>query len=65
MELTGRGEESAWFSFLNELRRELPVMQNGYYETMDGTITATPEQTDLIDQYLNWSYYKLKDKKVS
>lgn len=65
LELTGRGEESAWFSFLNELRRELPVMQNGYYETMDGTITATPEQTDLIDQYLNWSYYKLKDKKVS
>ncbi|WP_241426615.1 LTA synthase family protein [Dysosmobacter acutus] len=65
LELTGRGEESAWFSYLNELRRQLPVMQNGVYETMDGTVTSSPEQTELISKYLNWSYYKLKDKKVS
>ena len=65
LELTGRGDESAWFSYLNELRRQVPVMQNGVYETIDGTVTSSPEQMELISKYLNWSYYKLKDKKVS
>ena len=27
LELTGRGDDTAWFSFLNELRREAPVVQ--------------------------------------
>ena len=40
-------------------------MQNGVYETIDGTVTSSPEQMELISKYLNWSYYKLKDKKVS
>lgn len=66
LELTGRGEESPWFSFLNQLRRELPVVQKKTYMTMDGTITPllTSAQQELIDQWRQWSYYKLRYKEV-
>ena len=66
LELTGRGEESPWFSFLNQLRRELPVVQKKTYMTMDGTITPllTSAQQEMIDQWRQWSYYKLRYKEV-
>lgn len=66
LELTGRGEESPWFSFLNQLRRELPVVQKKTYMTMDGTITPllTSAQQEMIDQWRQWSYYKLRYKEA-
>lgn len=66
LELTGRGEESPWFSFLNQLRRELPVVQKKTYMTMDGTLTPllTSDQQAMIDQWRQWSYYKLRYKEV-
>lgn len=66
LELTGRGEESPWFSFLNQLRRELPVVQKKTYMTMDGTFTPllTSDQQKMIDQWRQWSYYKLRYKEV-
>ena len=66
LELTGRGEESPWFSFLNQLRQELPVVQKKTYMTMDGTITPllTSAQQEMIDQWRQWSYYKLRYKEV-
>lgn len=66
LELTGRGEESPWFSFLNQLRRELPVVQKKTYMTMDGTLTpmVTSDQQKMIDQWRQWSYYKLRYKEV-
>lgn len=66
LELTGRGEESPWFAFLNQLRRELPVVQKKTYMTMDGTLTplVTSDQQTLIDQWRQWSYYKLRYKEV-
>ena len=66
LELTGRGEESPWFAFLNQLRRELPVVQKKTYMTMDGTLTplVTSDQQALIDQWRQWSYYKLRYKEV-
>ncbi len=66
LELTGRGEESPWFAFLNQLRRELPVVQKKSYMTMDGTLTPliTSDQQALIDQWRQWSYYKLRYKEV-
>ncbi len=48
LELTGHLETSPWFSFLNDLRRETPVVQ------------PTTAQTDAIAQWRRWSYYKLK-----
>ncbi len=66
LELTGRGEESPWFAFLNQLRRELPVVQKKTYMTMDGTLTplVTSDQLNMIDQWRQWSYYKLRYKEV-
>ena len=67
LELTGRREESPWFFFLNELRRELPVVQNDLCQLSDGSVTGelTAEQEDLIRQWRRWSYYKLQYKEVS
>ena len=66
VELTGRTGESPWFDFLNQLRRELPVVQKKTYLTMDGTYTKiiSTEQEQLIDQWRKWSYYKLRYKDI-
>ena len=66
LELTGRGEESPWFSFLNELRRELPVVQKSTYQLADGSLTGTlsGEQRELVQKWRRWSYYKLQYKEV-
>ena len=66
LELTGRGDMSPWVSFLNQLRRELPVVQNGLYETLDGAVlTQLPQElSQQVDQWRQWSYYKLKYKTV-
>lgn len=62
LELTGRGEVSPWFAFLNEMRRELPVLHNGYYESADGEITteSTSEEAALVSRMRCWAYYKLR-----
>ena len=62
LELTGRGEVSPWFAFLNEMRRELPVLHNGYYEGADGEITTeqTAEEAALVSRMRCWAYYKLR-----
>ena len=66
LELTGHSEGSPWFSYLNELRRELPVVRNGSYMTAEGTLTFSPTETQekLISKWRNWSYYKLREEEV-
>ena len=66
LELTGRGQESPWFAFLNELRRELPVVQKKTYLLPDGTYTKviSDEQRELVQKWRQWSYYKLRYKDV-
>ena len=66
LELTGRGEESPWFSFLNQLRRELPVVQKTVCQLPDGSMTEEfdPEQQDLLQKWRRWSYYKLQYKEI-
>lgn len=61
-ELTGHAEGSPWFSFLNELRREMPVVQKETYLLADRSAT-TELSSDLaaqIQKWRQWSYYKLK-----
>lgn len=69
LELAGRAQESAWFQYLTELRRELPVIQKETVMHADGSITTVDEleqaQKDLIAKLRNWSYYKLKYKDVN
>ena len=66
LELTGRGEESPWFAFLNELRRELPVVQKTICQTADGSVIGelTAQQQSLLQKWRRWSYYKLQYKEI-
>ena len=66
LELMGRGEETAWFAFLNQLRRELPVVQKSTYQLADGSFTEelSGEQRELVQKWRRWSYYKLQYKEV-
>lgn len=66
LELTGRKDEDPWFSFLSQLRRELPVVQKTIYRTGDGVYTKEPDSTLLDDvaRWRQWSYYKLRYQDV-
>lgn len=68
LELTGRGEDTAWFAFLNELRREVPVVQKTACVTADGVqgeISALPDTVrEELARWRQWSYYKLKYKEI-
>lgn len=61
LELTGRGEEDAFFQYLNEMRRELPVVSGGRYKDSDGNIITklSEAQKALVDKLQRWSYYRL------
>nr|WP_326185067.1 LTA synthase family protein [uncultured Oscillibacter sp.] len=79
LELTGRGGESPWFAFLNQLRRQTPVVQKKTYLLMDGTYVlerdldqwapeSGPSGDDIRESVLRWrqwSYYKLRYKDVT
>ena len=78
VELTGRGGESAWFRFLNDLRRVVPVVQKKTYVTLDGDIIPDRELDSwapaegasglqirqLIQKWRQWSFYKLRYKDI-
>ena len=68
LELTGRGAESPWFSYLTQVRRELPILHKTVCETGDGTLCRqselSQEQQELIAKMRRWSYYKMKYKDV-
>ncbi len=62
LELCGRGEVSPWFGYLNEMRRELPIIHGGVFETADGALTTelSGEQAQLLSKMRCWAYYKLR-----
>ncbi len=67
LELTGRGEETPWFAFLNRLRREAPVVQKEYCLLADGALVRQADLADApllaeLGQWRQWSYYKLRYK---
>jgi len=66
LELTGHSEASPWFSFLNDLRREFPVIQKDTAVLPDGS-TVNPYLLDddspqTLSKWRNGSYYKLQQK---
>lgn len=71
LELTGRGGESPWFSFLNQLRREAPVVQKDTYLLSRNALLSQEDLNaddsekgqvlrDALSKWRKWSYYKLK-----
>lgn len=76
LELTGRGGESPWFDFLNQLRRMAPVVQKDMYllsgnvllfqDDLDGDGSETwQDLRDALAKWRKWSYYKLCYKDVT
>jgi phosphoglycerol transferase MdoB-like AlkP superfamily enzyme len=65
LELTGH--ETSWYHFLNQLRREAPVVQKENYLLADGTLTQSVSDDLAADlqQWRRWSYYKLKYQEFS
>ena len=66
-ELTQHGDNSAWFTFLNDLRRTAPVIHKQTTVLADGTILTVPEDRDSalrqsIQKWRQWSYYKLRQQ---
>ena len=71
LELTGRGEETPWFAFLNALRRVSPVVQKQTCVLADGSTVspldagAVPDALeDSLRQWRCWSYYKLRYQEI-
>ena len=62
-ELTGRIGTSAYWDYLTQARRILPVLQNGYYAFPDGTVTTelTAEQAQVEEKLDWWEYYRIKN----
>ena len=58
LELTGHDTSSAWFTFLNDLRRTAPVIHKEL--VLPAGETSADELEHDIDKWRQWSYYKLK-----
>lgn len=61
LELTGRRDQDGYFSYLNDLRRELPVLRNGKGRTADGGyFDELPDQfAEDLRKLRFWEYYQL------
>ena len=78
LELTGRLGENAWFRFLNELRRDLPVVHKKTYMLPDGTYIPDQDLDDwmpddglsgtdirnIVAKWRQWSYFNLRYKDI-
>jgi hypothetical protein len=66
-ELTGH--TTSWFSFLNELRQDYPVVNGLTTVSPDGTVlsfdTTELNRLENIQKWRQWSYYKLKYQEFS
>ena len=66
LELTGRGETTSWFAFLNQLRRQVSVVQKTVCVSAAGGALTGPagDLAEEIAKWRQWSYYKLKYKEI-
>lgn len=67
LEMTGRGNVSAWYRNLSDLRRTLPVVRNGVAMLPDGSLETalSGELSDMTLKWRQWTYYKMKHKEIS
>lgn len=61
-EITGMTGQDAYFDFLTQARRTLPVFYQNCYALPNGeyTDTLTQEQSDVLHKLHCWQYYRLK-----
>lgn len=66
LEITGTDTGSPWFTFVNELRRTLPVSWREQYLDSQGNLlyTLDPENAELVSKWRCWAYYRLRYKSI-
>lgn len=64
--LLGYQDEYPYFTAMNELRKEIPIVTNSFIMYPDGKFTATPtEEENRKIQFMDgWAYYKMFDEIV-
>lgn len=70
LELTGHSSDSSWFTFLNDLRRQAPVIHKQASVLYDSIVvvesgvesgeSAHENIPKTVEKWRQWSYYKLK-----
>ena len=57
----------AYFDYLSQARRTLPVICMGRYALPDGTLTdtLTPDQQAVEDKLHKWTYYRVVDERMT
>ena len=66
MELLGLEGLSPLYDYVNEMRKELPIIANGAFLQGNGTFIdeVTQQQQQKIEYLIGWQYYKLFDENV-
>lgn len=66
-ELCGLSGSDAYWDYLGQARRVLPVICKGRYELPDGSITETllPEQKAVETKLRRWAFYRVIDERVT
>ena len=66
-ELCGLSGADAYWDFLGQARRTLPVICQGRYELPDGTMTEvlTAEQQAVESKLRKWGYYRVMDERTA
>lgn len=66
LELLGYSGQDPFFDFINELRKEVPVIYKENYKTVDDGYTDKLEeyQQTLVNNLRNWEYYKMRYEKI-
>jgi len=61
LELCGAAGADPFFSFLGELRRELPVIKSGVVSNADGSVCSEPDEAAaaLVGKLHCWQYYRM------
>lgn len=64
LELVGLEGSSPFYKYINELRKELPILNPHAFMDKDSEFSEqlTPEQSELLEKWKRWSYYKVFDE---
>ena len=67
MEITGLSDDSPWFSYVNEMRREYPVVWQQEYMDSEGNILYALDGagSEKMLKWRQWAYYRLQSKKIT
>lgn len=66
LELLGYKGQDPYFDFINEVRKQVPVIYKENYKTADKGYTKELDEYDqtLVNNLKNWEYYKMRYEKV-